>query len=123
MSILIFLAFLSINLIQGQFYNIYPAVQIVPNYLQLNSSVIPFGAFLELTAADGKIPLSRSSINVICIECQKEIINNDPDLLPDMKIEILYYDTSLANTSKASISALEYSLKSDHIATFGKILL
>lgn len=121
MSILIFLAFLTFNLIEGQFYNIYPAVEIVPNYLPLNSSVVPLGAFLALSAADGEVSLTRTSLEVICMECQKNIINDDPDLLPDMKLQILYYDTSVVNTSKASISALEYSLTSNHIATLGKL--
>ena len=121
MTIMIFVAFLTFNLIEGQFYNIYPAVEIAPNYLPLNSSAINLGAFLALSVADGEVPIMKTSIDVICMECQKQIINNDPDLLPDMKIEILYYDTSVVNTSKASISALEYSLTSNHIATLGKI--
>ena len=75
---------------------------------------------MALTALDGEAKVIRTSFDIICIECQKELINNDPNLLPDMKIEILYYDTSVLNTSKASISALEYSLTSNHIATFGK---
>lgn len=121
MSIIIFLAFFTFNLIDGQFYNIYPAVEIVPNYLPLNSSVIFLGAFLALSIANGKSTFARTSIDIICMECQKKIINDDPDLLPDMKIEILYYDTSVVNTSKASISAFEYSLTPNHIATLGKI--
>jgi hypothetical protein len=121
MSILIFLIFLMFNLIEGQFYNIYPAVEISPNNLSLNSSVVPLGAFLALTIDDGEVPLVRASVDVICMECQRQIINNDPNLLPNMKFEILYYDTSVVNTSKASISALEYSLTSNHIATLGKI--
>lgn len=121
MSMMIFVGFLTFNLIEGQFYNIYPAVEIAPNYLSLNSSVIPLGAFLALSIDDGEMPIVRTSVDIICIECQKQIINNDPDLLPDMKIEILYYDSSIVNTSKASISALEYSLTSNHIATLGKI--
>lgn len=112
--------FLTLRPANGQFYNIYPAVNIVPNSLSLNATIIPIGAFLALTLLDGEVKLSRTSFDVICIECQKEYINNDPNLLPDMKIEVLYYDTSVVNTSKASISALEYSLTSNHIATIGK---
>lgn len=112
--------FLTVSHVHGQFYNIYPATDIVPNTLPLNSSTIPLGAFLSLTVFDREIKFSRSSIEVICIECQKDYINNDSNLLPNMKIEILYYDTSLVNTSKASIAALEYSLTSNHIAGFGK---
>lgn len=118
---MIFQIILALKLIEGQFYNIYPAAEIVPNYFPLNSSSIPLGAFLALTADNGDVPLVRSSNDVICIECQKQIINNNPDLLPDIKLEVLYYDTSSVNTSKASISALEYSLTPNHIATFGKI--
>lgn len=114
------MTFLKFNLIKCQFYNIYPAVEIVPNYLPLNSSVVPIGAFLALSVAAGEVPLKTTSFEVICMECQKDIINDDPDLLPDMKFQILYYDTSAVNTSKASISALEYSLTSNHIATLGK---
>lgn len=111
---------LAFNYVHGQFYNIYPAEDIIPNTLPLNSSTIPLGAFLSFTAFDGTVQISRSSFEVICIECQKEIINNDPDILSNMKLEILYYDTSVVNTSKASIAALEYSLTSNHIAAFGK---
>ena len=105
---------------KGQFYNIYPSEQIVPNTFPLNSTSIPLAAFLALTAGNGQIPIQKSSFEVICIECQKEIINADPNILADMKIEIMYYDTSEVNTSKASIAALEYSLTPNHISSFGK---
>lgn len=115
------LIFLStfLQLVKGQFYNIYPAAEVVPNTLSLNSTTLNIGAFLALTAAAGEVKLQRTSTDIICMECQKEIINSDPDLLPDMKLEILYYDTSVVNTSKASMSALEYALTPSHIATLG----
>lgn len=116
-SLLLFLA--ALQLVNSQFYNIYPAAEVVPNTFSLNSSSINIGAFLAFTTLDGQVNLEQTSINVICMECQKEIINSDPDLLPDMKLEILYYDTSAVNTSKASLSALEYSLTPSHIATLG----
>jgi hypothetical protein len=106
----------------GQFYNVYPAQQIIPNTFPLNSTTIPFAAFLALTAGSGIVPIQRSSFEVICIECQKNIINSDPNILSDLKIEIMYYDTSEVNTSKASIAALEYSLTSNHISSFGKFI-
>ena len=113
---------ITLNCIHGQFYNIYPAADIVPNTLPLNSSIIQLGAFLSLTALDGTIRVSRSSFEVICIECQKNYINSDSNVLSNIKLEILYYDTSVVNTSKASIAALEFSLTTNHIASFGKIL-
>lgn len=116
---LIFQTFLTFKIIHNQFYNIYPATPIVPNYLPLNSSVINFGAFLALSVVEGEKDLVRTSADVICIECQKLIINDNPDLLPDMKIDVLYYSTSAVNTSQASIAALEYSLTPTHIATLG----
>ena len=105
--------------IRCQFYNIYPAVEVPPNTFSLNSTSISIAAFLALSFSNGVIPVRRSSFDVVCIECQKEIINEDSDLLPDTKLEILYYDTSIFNTSKASIAALQYSLKSNHILSFG----
>lgn len=120
MTILIFQLLSALNLVHGQFYNIYPPAEIIPNSFSLNSSVLPLGAFLALSLGDGEIPLTTTSADVICIECQINIINNDPNLLPDMMLKVLYYDTSVVNTSQASISALEYSLTSDHIATFGR---
>lgn len=111
--------FLLIRLTQNQFYNIYPAPVIKPNELPLNTTHVHLGAFLQLSVLDGEVPLEESSLNIVCLECQKKIVNSNPDLLPGMKLEILYYDTSYVNTSQASISALEYSLIPDHIATFG----
>lgn len=121
LSLLILHILIYFSKIYGQFYNIYPATYVVPNKFQLNSSSIPLGAFLSLTAFDGTSKVARTSFDVICIECQKKYINDDPDLLPNTKLDILYYDTSFLNTSKASIAALEFSLTSNHIASFGKI--
>lgn len=118
--LLIFQIIFNIKSAHGQFYNIYPAARIAPNLFPLNSSSIPLAAFLALTILDGDDPLVSTSLEVICIECQTELINSNPDLLPGMKIDILYYDTSEINTSKASIAALEYSLASNHIASLGK---
>ena len=119
-SFLIIQVLMTLSQLRSQFYNIYPAIDIVPNSLPLNSSTIQLGAFLGLTGFDGTMDITRTSTVVICIECQKEYINNDSNLLPNMKLEILYYDTSVLNTSKASIAALEYSLTSNHIASLGK---
>lgn len=121
--LIVLLIFWTLKSVQGQFYNIYPATEIVPNSLPLNSSTIQLAAFLALTALEGQVKISRTSLDIICIECQKHYINTDSGLLPDMKIDVLYYDTSVMNTSTASIAALEYSLTSNHIAIFGNISL
>ena len=104
----------------AQFYKIYPAVDIVPNEFPLNSSTIELAAFLALTTSRNESAVLLPTIlNVMCIECQMKLINQDPDLLPDTKIEVLYYDTSITNTSKASVAALEYSLTKTHVASLG----
>lgn len=103
----------------AQFYTIYPAVDIVPNEFPLDSSSIQMAAFLALSVGENETVTIPSLFSVLCIECERKIINADPDLLPDMQLDVLYYDTSLSNTSKASVAALEYSLTSSHIASFG----
>ena len=108
---------------QGQFYNVYPTQTIVSNTFPLNSSSIPIAAFLALTTFNGNTQFVSTSFEIICIECQKELINSDPNLLPNMKIDILYYDSSEINTSTAAISGLEFSLTSTNIATLGKKLI
>lgn len=122
-SILIFRIIFNINLTQGQFYNVYPSQKIVPNTFPLNSTSISIAAFVALTSLNEKSQSLSSTFEIICLECQKELINSNPDLLPDMKIDILYYDSSEINTSTAAISALEFSLTSTNIASLGKKLV
>lgn len=122
-SILIFLIIFNINLTQGQFYNVYPSQKVVPNTFPLNSTSISIAAFIALTSLNEKSQSVISTFEIICLECQKELINSNPDLLPDMKIDILYYDSSEINTSTAAISALEFSLTSTNIASLGKKLI
>lgn len=105
---------------KGQFYETNPAFNITSNAFSLNSSAITLGALLILASQLPVIPVYRSIFSVICIECQLQIINENPNLLPDMKMEVEYYSVAYGNTSQASVAALEYSLNSTHIATFGK---
>ncbi len=107
------------SLVKGQFYKIYPATKINPNEFALNSTTIEIAAFLALSVGVNDTTVIPTLVDIMCIECQRKLINEDPDLLPDMAINVLYYDTSTANTSKASVAALEYSLTPSHIASFG----
>lgn len=118
-AVALFLLIVAVQQACAQFYKIYPAEEIVPNEFPLNSSSIELAAFLSVTIGQGERLVTPTLFNVMCIECQRKIVNEDPDLLPDLKIDVLYYDVSVANTSKASVAALEYSLTPTHIASLG----
>jgi len=102
------------------FYQVYPAFNITANSFPLNSTSIDIGALLILSiSTDPSRQIVGGFSDIANLECQRAIINANPTLLPDTTINILYYDTGFFNTSRATISALEFSLDKTHIATLG----
>lgn len=104
----------------GPFFEILPALNITPNSFPLNSTKIEVGAMLILSSKlDQNRLMIRGFADVANLECQRAIINSSPELLPDIEIDLLYFDVSFFNTSRATVTALEYSLDPTHIATLG----